>query len=43
MVRRKLRREEREKYIQKFTWTWIGYEDVIGNRTAQYNIQHWNW
>jgi len=31
---------ENENYMQKFIWTYIGYEDGNGNKTAQYNIQH---
>jgi hypothetical protein len=40
MVRRMFRSEGNEKYMQKFIWTCIGHEDVNGNKTAQYNIQH---
>jgi hypothetical protein len=36
MVRRTLSSEENEKYVQKIVRTCIGYEDVNGNKTAQY-------
>jgi hypothetical protein len=36
MVRRKLSSKENEKYGQKIIRKCIGYEDVNGNKTAQY-------